>query len=66
MHRLRESVTDAEQQLIVASQAAINSYLRRAGSPSTMRTSIISSGIEHDRSQSPCFEARRSVHWQGW
>jgi hypothetical protein len=30
-HRLRESVTDAEQLMMVASRASINSYLRRAG-----------------------------------
>jgi hypothetical protein len=30
-HRLRESVTDAEQLMMVASKASINSYLKRAG-----------------------------------
>ena len=51
-HRLRESVTDAEQPLMVASRASINSYLRRAGNESAMRTSIISLGLADDCSQS--------------
>jgi hypothetical protein len=36
------SVTDAEQPLIVALRASINSYLRRAGKRSAMRTPILS------------------------
>ena len=51
-HRLRESVTDAEQLMMVASRASINSYLRRAGKRSAMRTSIISLGLAADCSQS--------------
>jgi hypothetical protein len=51
-HRLRESVTDAEQLLMVALRASINSYLKRAGQGSAMRTSIISLGLAEDCSQS--------------
>jgi hypothetical protein len=51
-HRLRESVTDAEQLVIVAFNASINRYLRRAGKRSAMRTSIISLGLADDCSQS--------------
>ena len=51
-HPLRESVTDAEQLMMVASRASINSYLRRAGKRSAMRTSIISLGLAADCSQS--------------
>jgi len=41
-HRPPRSVTDAEEPLIVAPRASINSYLERAGKRSAMRTSIIS------------------------
>jgi hypothetical protein len=51
-HPLRESVTDAEQLMMVASRASINRYLGRAGKRSAMRTSIISLGLAADCSQS--------------
>jgi hypothetical protein len=59
---LRESVTDAEQLIIVAFRAAINSYLERAGKRS-MCTSIISLGLADDCSQSTTLAGRTpSVH----
>ena len=54
---LRESVTDAEQLIIVAFRAAINSYLERAGKRS-MCTSIISLGLADDCSQSTTLAGR--------
>jgi hypothetical protein len=64
---LRESVTGAEQLTIVAFRAAINSYLKRAGKRSAMRTSIISLGLADDCSQSTTLAGhtpKRSPH--GW
>jgi hypothetical protein len=62
-HRPPRSVTDAEEPLIVALSASINSCLERAGKRSAMRTSIISldpQPIAHRARQSRA--TRRSVH----
>ena len=64
---LRESVTDAEQPLIVASRASINSYLKRAGK--TIGDAYVDHLVEpaDDCSQSTALAGhmpKRSLH--GW
>ena len=63
---LRESVTDAEQLIIVALRAAINSYLERAGKAIDVHVDL-SLGLADDCSQSTTLAGhtpKRSLH--GW
>ena len=62
---LRESVTDAEQLIIVAFRAAINSYLERAGNDRRCARPINSLGLADDCSQSTTLAGhtpKRSPH----